>query len=122
MWFSMPQLFNILWVPPPGSSQVVVGLKNGIISLMQNGVSLGAMTGLILNLLLPRDSPEDLEASQTFGEYLKSLSMGLPTHAVPCSNEGVSETPSLSANSSGSLAEGAVAVSGEKGEPDATRA
>ena len=75
----MPQFFSLLWVVSEDASPVIRGLRDGITATLQNGVSLGALTGLIMNLLLPASTPEELQRSKTFGDNLRSMSIQLTT-------------------------------------------
>ena len=75
----MPQFFSMLWIVTEDASPVVRGLRDGITATLQNGVSLGALTGLIMNLLLPASTPEELQRSKTFGDNLRSMSIQLST-------------------------------------------
>ena len=93
----MPALTRHVFLPPPppppfcsslpacgsspeGASPIVRGLRDGVIAMLTNGVSLGALIGLIMNIILPPTPPEELQKANTFGEQLRSMSIHLSAY------------------------------------------
>eukprot|EP00873_Tetraselmis_striata_P014342 jgi/Tetstr1/434606/TSEL_023697.t1 len=77
----VPQLLSQLWVAEPGSNALVAGLSSSIVGMLQNGVSLGALVGVLLNLVMPMSTPEELDAVRSIGDELRG--MVLPTTSAP---------------------------------------